>query len=67
MTTTNVYKAEAMRVHSELVKAGMYKEAGRLFRALLSGTQRISIGLSDTDWRLASFYGLDGATSIRIR
>lgn len=67
MKTENIYKAEAFKVHRELVRSGMFKEAGRLLRALNNGVQRIQISYSDTDWSLAAFYGLPGAYSIRIR
>lgn len=61
------YKKEALKVHYELVKAGLFYEARRLLRSLNNGTKHIQLSLCDTDWSLATFYGLSGAYTIRIR
>ena len=66
-TQENTYKKSALQVYRLLVKAGMYKESSRLLRALNNGVQYLHISYSDTDWNLAAFYGLPGATDIRIQ
>lgn len=65
---TSDYKQQALKVHRELVRVGMYNEARRLLRALNTGRTYLSISLfSDIDWSLADFYGVPGAYVIRIR
>lgn len=70
MKTTSInYRLRAKRVYSNCIKKGLFDEASRLLRSMISNSEYISISYSDIDWKLSEQFGENyyGCKFIKIR